>query len=182
MAACFRISLNFSFVGPPGTGKTFVGLKIVQTILRSFYHKDNLSQNLLRIMESDKPAKSSHFSSTTSLSPDNVPITPTPHNKIAAPTNRPILLVCYTNHALDQFMEGVLEFCPEKGRWSKSLWFDAPIHVDQCKDTSWGQLSEKLTPCPCLFQWVGGVKHLIVTLVAFRVVGVHQEMPRMLFL
>ncbi|CAL1544821.1 unnamed protein product, partial [Lymnaea stagnalis] len=25
----------------------------------------------------------------------------------------PILVVCYTNHALDQFLEGVLEFCPD---------------------------------------------------------------------
>ena len=27
--------------------------------------------------------------------------------------NRPILVVCYTNHALDQFLEGILDFCPE---------------------------------------------------------------------
>ncbi|KAH9488055.1 NFX1-type zinc finger-containing protein 1 [Bulinus truncatus] len=26
---------------------------------------------------------------------------------------KPILVVCYTNHALDQFLEGVLKFCPE---------------------------------------------------------------------
>ncbi|KAL8616355.1 hypothetical protein ACOMHN_032209 [Nucella lapillus] len=26
---------------------------------------------------------------------------------------RPILVVCYTNHALDQFLEGILEFCPD---------------------------------------------------------------------
>ncbi|XP_076448801.1 NFX1-type zinc finger-containing protein 1-like isoform X2 [Babylonia areolata] len=26
---------------------------------------------------------------------------------------RPILVVCYTNHALDQFLEGILSFCPE---------------------------------------------------------------------
>lgn len=26
--------------------------------------------------------------------------------------SRPILIVCYTNHALDQFLEGILEFCP----------------------------------------------------------------------
>ena len=25
----------------------------------------------------------------------------------------PILVVCYTNHALDQFLEGILRFCPE---------------------------------------------------------------------
>lgn len=26
---------------------------------------------------------------------------------------RPILVVCYTNHALDQFLEGILKFCPD---------------------------------------------------------------------
>ncbi|KAK7114307.1 NFX1-type zinc finger-containing protein 1-like [Littorina saxatilis] len=26
---------------------------------------------------------------------------------------KPILVVCYTNHALDQFLEGILSFCPE---------------------------------------------------------------------
>ncbi|KAK6982965.1 NFX1-type zinc finger-containing protein 1 [Biomphalaria glabrata] len=28
-------------------------------------------------------------------------------------SNGPILVVCYTNHALDQFLEGILEFCSE---------------------------------------------------------------------
>lgn len=28
-------------------------------------------------------------------------------------TSRPILIVCYTNHALDQFLEGMLKFCPD---------------------------------------------------------------------
>ena len=27
--------------------------------------------------------------------------------------SRPILVVCYTNHALDQFLEGILSFCPD---------------------------------------------------------------------
>ena len=29
---------------------------------------------------------------------------------------KPILVVCYTNHALDQFLEGILAFC-RKGRF-----------------------------------------------------------------
>nr|KAG5707210.1 hypothetical protein BaRGS_017894 [Batillaria attramentaria] len=28
-------------------------------------------------------------------------------------SSRPILVVCYTNHALDQFLEGILKFCPK---------------------------------------------------------------------
>ena len=53
--------------GPPGTGTTFLGLKIVQT----------LSHN-------------KQFWTGTS--------------------KRPILAICYTNHALDQFLEGILKF------------------------------------------------------------------------
>ena len=30
---------------------------------------------------------------------------------------KPILVVCYTNHALDQFLEGILAFC-RKGRFT----------------------------------------------------------------
>jgi len=29
---------------------------------------------------------------------------------------RPILVVCYTNHALDQFLEGILQFCDSDGK------------------------------------------------------------------
>ena len=40
----------------------------------------------------------------------------TPHNP--EPTvDGPILLVCYTNHALDQFLEGILEFSNPDGRY-----------------------------------------------------------------
>ena len=39
----------------------------------------------------------------------------TPHNP--EPTiDGPILLACYTNHALDQFLEGILEFSKHHGR------------------------------------------------------------------
>lgn len=30
--------------------------------------------------------------------------------------NRPILIVCYTNHALDQFLDGIRKFCEKVGR------------------------------------------------------------------
>ena len=54
--------------GPPGTGKTFVGLKIVKCLL------------------------------------DNKQV----WNE--GPVSRPILVVCYKNHALDQFLEGIIKF------------------------------------------------------------------------
>lgn len=40
----------------------------------------------------------------------------TPHNRVPA-IGGPILLVCYTNHALDQFLEGILEFSNPDGRY-----------------------------------------------------------------
>lgn len=62
----FTNALNREFVliqGPPGCGKTYVGLHIVNTLLHS--------------------------------------------RKV---TGRPIQIVCFTNHALDQFLEGILNF------------------------------------------------------------------------
>ena len=32
-----------------------------------------------------------------------------------------ILVVCYTNHALDQFLEGMLDFCPKEGKAHKYI-------------------------------------------------------------
>jgi hypothetical protein len=34
-------------------------------------------------------------------------------NGSAEKAHRPMLLVCYTNHALDSFLEGITKFCPE---------------------------------------------------------------------
>ena len=53
-------------IGPPGCGKTFIGVKIVQLLL--------------------------------SLSPK---------------LEKPILLLTYKNHALDEFLKQMLEFCEE---------------------------------------------------------------------
>ena len=64
------ISLLFKcIVGPPGTGKTFLGLKIAGVLLENAYAWNTEKQ--------------------------------------------PILVVCYTNHALDQFMEGILQHTSE---------------------------------------------------------------------
>ena len=66
--AALQMSLTRSLAvvqGPPGCGKTFVGLQVMRALLR------NVSGRL---------------------------------------SHRPILVVCYTNHALDQFLEGVAAF------------------------------------------------------------------------
>ncbi|KAJ8981194.1 hypothetical protein NQ317_014838 [Molorchus minor] len=60
----FKAALTQEISGP-GTGKTFIGLKIAQTLLE---------------------------------------------NKDAWYRHSPMLVICYTNHALDQFLEGILQF------------------------------------------------------------------------
>ncbi|KAK7497641.1 hypothetical protein BaRGS_00011036, partial [Batillaria attramentaria] len=57
--------------GPPGTGKTYVGLKVAKVLLENRHVWNPTGESL------------------------------------------PILVVCYTNHALDQFLEGILEFLPQ---------------------------------------------------------------------
>lgn len=69
--------------GPPGTGKTFIGLKIVQILLHN-------SEAWL------------------------TPVIKHPYTKLFKSTDGhtqpPILVVCFTNHALDQFLEGMQKF------------------------------------------------------------------------
>lgn len=70
----FRAALTNEFTviqGPPGTGKTFIGWKIVETIINSLYQF---------------------------------------HDYNCLTFQNPIVVVCYTNHALDQFLEGILAF------------------------------------------------------------------------
>lgn len=75
-----RLSLDSSFVnasirGPPGTGKTYVGVQIVRCLLHN-------------TRNSDAPAGGEGASK---------------------PDVGPILCVCLTNHALDQFLEALLD-------------------------------------------------------------------------
>jgi hypothetical protein len=67
--------------GPPGTGKTYIGLKIVQALLKNC-HAWNAPSPLL-----DQLGRQVRRLSTA---------------------KSPILIMCYTNHALDQFLEGIL--------------------------------------------------------------------------
>ena len=73
--------------GPPGTGKTYVGLKIVQVLLSN-----------------------RHVWDPNAIDPfwDN-PMHPWYRRHIENMQNSPILVMCYTNHALDQFLEEIIE-------------------------------------------------------------------------
>ena len=67
--------------GPPGTGKTYIGLKIVQALLKNQHAWNSTSTHLVPM------GRTARLRSQES----------------------PILIMCFTNHALDQFLEGILE-------------------------------------------------------------------------
>ncbi|CAM6099898.1 unnamed protein product [Calypogeia fissa] len=68
--------------GPPGTGKTFLGLILVKILLA------NLQQS---------PGHELNPAPNSLVEPDEE----------AGDFSGPIVIICYTNHALDQFLEGI---------------------------------------------------------------------------
>ncbi|XP_067947239.1 NFX1-type zinc finger-containing protein 1-like [Watersipora subatra] len=91
----YKMALTKEFAviqGPPGTGKTFIGLKIVEMLL----------DNLYGISSTDQETTDSGLTISD--------------RTMSWRERRPkrlnqVLIVCYTNHALDQFLEGMLKFC-----------------------------------------------------------------------
>ncbi|KAH7438223.1 hypothetical protein KP509_04G006300 [Ceratopteris richardii] len=77
--------------GPPGTGKTFVGTRIVKVLL------NNLWRPRLEPSWQDHDWNASPERKRIKLE-DNMRM------------DGPLLVLCYTNQALDQFLEGVIEF------------------------------------------------------------------------
>ncbi|KAI0563256.1 DNA2/NAM7 helicase [Gracilaria domingensis] len=73
--------------GPPGCGKTYIGVKVMQALLR----------NSLGIRTS------TWCRSLTGIRP------PGDVDELEQPYLDPILCVCYTNHALDQFLSSLLD-------------------------------------------------------------------------
>lgn len=102
----FRNALTREFVliqGPPGCGKTHVGLRIVETLLQN--------------------------------------------RKL---TGLPILIVCFTNHALDQFLEGILNSvntCEivRVGSRSNSVVLDPYTLFNKRKDVKCKRIKTKIT-------------------------------------
>ncbi|XP_067947233.1 NFX1-type zinc finger-containing protein 1-like [Watersipora subatra] len=95
----YKMALTKEFAviqGPPGTGKTFVGLRIAETLLYNLY---GVPCTVAASKHARQFEEGSSFEREL-LCPDRV-------------LNQ-MLIVCYTNHALDQFLEGMLYFCPLK--------------------------------------------------------------------
>ena len=77
--------------GPPGTGKTYLGLRIVQCLLKNKRFWIEPPQERL--------AYRSYVPRRQRYDPVNL-----------RRRSSPILIICYTNHALDQFLEGIAKF------------------------------------------------------------------------
>src|SRR6218665_2286373 len=77
--------------GPPGTGKTFIGVLIVQLLLANKYIPYVYFENQLPDFQ--------------------------PSRKLL--WEGPILIVCYSNHALDQFLEEIIKRYPDNAHWNK---------------------------------------------------------------
>ena len=83
----FKAALSQEFVliqGPPGTGKTYLGLEVAKALLRN------------------RKVWSRH----QDMEQTRVPI----RRRVKDTRTYPMLIVCYTNHALDQFLEGIMDF------------------------------------------------------------------------
>ena len=82
--------------GPPGTGKTFVGIQLVKALLANTHGNiktSDLGAHGIDIDDDD----------------DDRAMGRVAHESLAGPCVGPVLIVCFTNHALDQFLEGLLE-------------------------------------------------------------------------
>ncbi|KAM3141978.1 hypothetical protein pb186bvf_005851 [Paramecium bursaria] len=78
--------------GPPGTGKTFCGAQAVKGLLQymKWHDMDFISSQRQQYLE--------YFD----------------ENPLEELRNSPIIIVCYTNHALDQFLKHILKFFDKK--------------------------------------------------------------------
>ena len=80
--------------GPPGTGKTYLGLKIVQVLLDNRQYWNGPTEEPINEFERRRGRLAQVLRPRFTRPVDHVPI----------------LVICYTNHALDQFLEGIMAF------------------------------------------------------------------------
>ena len=105
--------------GPPGTGKTYIGYKIVQTLLQNRHIWDP---------------------NCTS----------------------PILVMCYTNHALDQFLEGIIHHKIDNDRTPKIVRIGGRSQSEEIQKCNLKNVRRQLVP-PHMLDSVRELKEEIVT-------------------
>ncbi|XP_013414142.1 NFX1-type zinc finger-containing protein 1-like [Lingula anatina] len=94
------LTKEFSVIqGPPGTGKTYIGLKVVRALMAN--------RPIWASGEREENGNVIQHETLDLLDPEEGALE-------KRDVNKPILLVCYTNHALDQFLEGIVKFQPNK--------------------------------------------------------------------
>ena len=89
--------------GPPGTGKTYIGYKIVQTLLQNRHIWDPNSTS-------------------------------------------PILVMCYTNHALDQFLEGIIHHKIDNDRTPKIVRIGGRSQSEEIQKFNLKNVRRQLVP------------------------------------
>ena len=83
--------------GPPGTGKTYVGTHVIKVLLEARKH---LQYSRNRNYRNNRYNRHAEYE-----------VTNEPDLELAKILNdKPIVVVTYTNHALDQFLSGILDF------------------------------------------------------------------------
>lgn len=109
----FKAAIADEFVaiqGPPGTGKTYLALQVTKHILSNYDYpfifnifglSDFSDDDEEDLIYCDRDCK---YSKSNIMYFDNIYF----HEKKRLEV--PILVVCFTNHALDQFLEGLLTF------------------------------------------------------------------------
>lgn len=98
-AFVFGICKEFSVIqGPPGTGKTWTSVQIVGAILKNQHglsHRIKENENIHNDDRWKKVGRKNDFRSEEMFEKKSLP--------------KPILCVCFTNHALDQFLEALVD-------------------------------------------------------------------------
>jgi hypothetical protein len=118
--AAFRAALTreISIIqGPPGTGKTFIGIQIAKFLLANEKYFLPHFQTVETIIPPFEEELGSFRRLQASLGSTNcgleVPMSRVKTKPVVV--GSPVLVVCYTNHALDQFLEAVLKEMEEMG-------------------------------------------------------------------
>jgi hypothetical protein len=93
--------------GPPGTGKTYVGVQVMRLLLRNCANHETAAAAAAAVAgrgdddSDDDDADDDDAGMRARFAPRPAPA--------GAPDVGPILCVCFTNHALDQFLEALLD-------------------------------------------------------------------------